>query len=56
MNKPKLRIYKGIVIDRVPYSGLYSALVPSFGFVKADTLVGIKVNITQALQKTERKA
>lgn len=37
-----LRIYRGITIDRIPHSGMYSALVPGYGYVMAETLHDIK--------------
>lgn len=43
------RQYRGVTIDRIAHSGMYSALVPGFGYVKADTLAGIKDLIREYL-------
>ena len=34
--------FHGITIDRIRHSGMYCALVPGAGYVKADTVRGIK--------------
>jgi len=34
--------FHGITIDRIRHNGMYSALVPGAGYVKSDTLHGIK--------------
>lgn len=40
--------YHGVTIDRVRHNGMYTALVPGAGFVKADTVKGIKRMIRQS--------
>lgn len=34
--------FHGITIDRIKHNGMYSAFVPGAGYVKSDTLKGIK--------------
>jgi len=47
----KLRTYHGITVDRIEHSDMYSALVPDYGYVKADTLSGIRWMIDFARTK-----
>ncbi len=39
--------FHGITIDRIRHSGMYSALVPGAGYVKSDTVRGIKQAIRE---------
>jgi len=41
-------IYKNTTIEKIWYSGMYSAFVQGHGFLKADTLAGIKELIRAA--------
>ena len=41
--------YKGIEIDRIKHNGFYSAFIMDYGFLKADTLNGIKKLIAEAI-------
>lgn len=37
-----MKIYRGHHIERIPYSGMYSCFIEGRGFLKADSLEGIK--------------
>ena len=47
MRAGESKVYRGVTITRYA-TGWYSALVPGHGYLKADTLAGIKELIREA--------
>lgn len=45
-----LRYYRGFSIDRSPYGGYWRTFIPDYGWLKADTLEGLKTLITLYLR------
>jgi hypothetical protein len=45
--------YKGVCIERVAHSGMFVAFVSGHGYLKADTLSGIKSLIDSAIRECE---
>ena len=46
----KSQYYKGIEIKKIWYNGFYTAFIVNKGYLKADTLKGIKMLITKTLK------
>lgn len=44
-----MRTYRGVTIEKLHPSGMWSAFLIGYGYLRADTLAGLKAMIREAL-------